>query len=134
MIRFFLVLAAAFALSTPALAAGEETAIGLWRNIRNTMHIEVRHCGDTLCGRVAWASDEALADAKKGGTRDLVGTEILRDFRPDPKGGWRGKVYVPDLDKTFSGTLVVVDRNTLKGSGCLLGRVLCKNKVLVRIQ
>ena len=110
-----------------------DAAIGTWRNIRNTMHIEIHHCGDSMCGKVVWASDQATADAKHGGTRDLIGTEIFRDFRRDAAGNWRGKVFVPDLNKTFSGTIELVDRNTLKGTGCLIGRVLCKSKVLVRI-
>jgi uncharacterized protein (DUF2147 family) len=120
--------------TTTGAAAGEgDAAIGTWRNIRNTMHIEIHHCDDSMCGKVVWASDQAIADAKRGGTRDLIGTEIFRDFRRDAGGNWRGKVFVPDLNKTFSGTIELVDRNTLKGTGCLIGRVLCKSKVLVRI-
>jgi hypothetical protein len=37
------------------------------------------------------------------------------------------------LNRTFSGTIVLVDRNTPKGAGCLVGRILCKSRVLVRI-
>lgn len=114
--------------------AGEgDVAIGTWRNLRDTMHIEIHRCGDSLCGTVVWASDQAVADARRGGTRDLIGTQIFRDFRRDAGGNWRGKVFVPDLNKTLSGTILLVDRNTLKGTGCLAGRILCKSKVLVRI-
>ena len=118
---------------TPASAAGDEAVVGTWRNIRNTMHIEMYHCGESICGRVAWASEQALADARRGGTTSLIGTQVFRDFRKDTRGNWSGRVFVPDLNKTFSGTMVIVDRNTLKGSGCLIGHVLCKAKVLVRI-
>ena len=116
-----------------ASASGEEAVIGTWRNLRDTMHIEIRHCGDSLCGKVVWASDQAIADARRGGTGDLIGIQVFRDFRQDSAGNWRGKVFVPDLNKTLSGTIVLVDRNTLKGSGCLVGRILCKSKILVRI-
>jgi uncharacterized protein (DUF2147 family) len=131
--RIMLGLVALIATTTGAAAGDGDAAIGTWRNIRNTMHIEILHCGDSMCGKVVWASDQATADAKRGGTRDLIGTEIFRDFRRDAAGNWRGKVFVPDLNKTFSGTIELVDRNTLKGTGCLIGRVLCKSKVLVRI-
>jgi uncharacterized protein (DUF2147 family) len=121
-------------LAFSAANAGEqEAAIGTWRNLRNTMHIEIRHCGNSLCGTVVWASDQAIADARRGGTGDLIGTQVFRDFRQDSAGNWYGKVFVPDLNKTLSGTIVLVDRNTLKGSGCLVGRILCKSKILVRI-
>lgn len=131
--RIMLGLVALTATTTGAAAGEGDAAIGTWRNIRNTMHIEIHHCGDSMCGKVVWASDQAIADAKRGGTRDLIGTEIFRDFRRDAGGNWRGRVFVPDLNKTFSGTIELVDRNTLKGTGCLVGRVLCKSKVLVRI-
>jgi len=121
-------------LAFSAASAGERDAtIGTWRNLRDTMHIEIRHCGESVCGTVVWASDQAIADARRGGTHDLIGTQVFRDFRQDSAGNWRGKVFVPDLNKTLSGTIVLVDRNTLKGTGCLVGRVLCKSKVLVRI-
>lgn len=116
-----------------ASAGEQDAAIGTWRNLRDTMHIEIRHCGESVCGQVVWASDQAIADARRGGTRDLIGTQVFRDFRQDSAGNWRGKVFVPDLNRTFSGTIVLVDHNTLKGAGCLVGRILCKSKVLVRI-
>jgi len=122
-------------LASSAAGAGERDAtIGTWRNLRNTMHIEIKPCGDSVCGEVVWASDQAIADAGRGGTRDLIGTQVFRDFRQDSAGNWHGKVFVPDINKTLSGTIVLVDHNTLKGSGCLVGRVLCKSKILVRIQ
>jgi len=116
-----------------AAADGGDVVIGTWRNLHDTMHIEIHHCGESMCGKVVWAGDQAIADAKRGGTHDLIGTEIFRDFKRDAGGNWRGRVFVPDLDKTFSGTIVLVDRNTLKGTGCLVGRLLCKSKILVRI-
>ena len=118
---------------TGASAAEGDLVLGTWRNIRNTMHIQMYHCGESICGRVAWASDEAIADARRGGTTNLIGTEVFRDFHKDAGGNWRGRVFVPDINKTFSGTIVIVNRNTLKGSGCLIGQVFCKAKVLVRI-
>ena len=116
-----------------ANAGEQDAAIGTWRNLRDTMHIEIRHCGESVCGKVVWASDQAIADARRGGTRDLIGTQVFRDFRRDSAGNWRGKVFVPDLNRTFSGTIVLVDHNTLKGAGCLVGRLLGKAKVLDRI-
>ena len=119
---------------SPAAAGDGDAVIGTWRNLRDTMHIEMYSCGESMCGKVVWASDQATADARRGGTHDLIGTQIFSDFRKDAGGNWRGRVFVPDLNRTFSGTIVTVDRDTLKGSGCLVGRVLCKSKVLVRIR
>ena len=133
MLRIILLILSSLIAFTPAVAADDEAVVGTWRNIRNTMHIQMYHCGPSICGKVVWASDEAVADAKRGGAANPIGTQVFSDFHKDAGGNWRGRVFVPDLNKTFSGTLTVVDRNTLKGAGCLLGRVLCKTKVLVRI-
>lgn len=133
MLRFILLVLSGLIAATPALAADDEAVVGTWRNIRNTMHIQMYHCGPSICGRVVWASPQAIADAKRGGSPNPIGSQVFDDFRKDDGGNWRGKVFVPDLGKTFSGTLEVVDHNTIKGSGCLIGRFLCKSKVLVRI-
>ena len=45
----------------------------------------------------------------------------------------RGKVFVPDLDMTLSGSATLSDPNSLRAKGCLIGRVLCKSQVWTRI-
>jgi uncharacterized protein (DUF2147 family) len=133
MLRYFLLILVGLAAVTPACAGQDDSVVGTWRNMRNTMHIQMYHCGPSICGKVVWASNEAVADAQRGGSGNPIGTQVFRDFQKDARGNWRGRVFVPDLNKTFSGTMVIVDPNTLKGSGCLIGQFLCKAKVLVRI-
>ena len=66
-------------------------------------------------------------------TLALVGLQLLRDFTPDG-AGWRGKVFAPDLNRTFSGTARPLDAGRLEARGCLLGRVLCKRQVWTRVE
>jgi len=87
-----------------------------------------------MCGEVVWASDKARADAARGGTETLEGLALFRNFRQNKKGNWGGKVFVPDINKTFTGVITVIDENTLKGSGCLVGRVGCKSQIWTRIK
>lgn len=119
-----------------ASAAGRDgdAALGLWRNGSNSVHLEAHHCGDSMCGKVVWASDKAIADARRGGTPNLIGLDLFHGFRKDRKGNWRGKVFVPDLNRTFSGTVVMLDANTLRGTGCTLGGLICKSQTLRRIR
>jgi len=130
--RLLAALAAACACA-PAMAADGDAAIGVWRNRSNSVHIQAHHCGQSMCGKVIWASDKAIADAKRGGTPNLIGLEIFSDFRKDRNGTWHGKVFVPDMNRTFSGTMILVDPNTLKGTGCALGGMVCKTQLLTRI-
>jgi uncharacterized protein (DUF2147 family) len=107
---------------------------GIWRNPHNTVHVEIRPCGDAACGYVVWASEQAIADARKGGTENLIGLQLFRDFVQDKDGAWRGKVFVPDLNVTFSGAAVPLDPDTLRAKGCLLGKFLCRSQIWRRIQ
>ncbi|NKJ45114.1 winged helix-turn-helix domain-containing protein [Novosphingobium sp. SG720] len=95
---------------------------------------EVQHCGTGMCGTVIWANEKAIADAKRGGTDNLIGLQLFRDFTRDRKGIWHGRVFVPDINKTFSGTIEILDENTRRGSGCLLGRFACKSQTWVRVK
>lgn len=133
-VRTLLLLSFLAAGAAPAAARDGDAALGLWRNGSNSVHLEAYHCGASMCGKVVWASEKAVADARRGGTPNLVGLDLFHDFRKDRKGNWRGKVFVPDINRTFSGTVVMLDANTLKGTGCTLGGVICKSQTLRRIR
>lgn len=125
---------AAFAIVAAATgaAAAENDLLGVWRNPKNTVHVEIRPCGTSACGYVVWASPKAQADAREGSGRDLVGMQLLRDFAP-VKNGWRGRVFVPDLNRTLSGAARVIDANHLEAKGCLIGSILCKAQIWSRV-
>lgn len=103
-----------------------------WRNPKNTVHIRLRSCGgDRMCGTVIWASDKAKADAARGGTEQLVGANLFRDFRQVAPGSYKGRVFVPDMNRTFSGHMRI-EGNSMIGKGCVLG-LICKQQVWTRI-
>ncbi|NMN06830.1 MULTISPECIES: DUF2147 domain-containing protein [unclassified Novosphingobium] len=117
-----------------AASASADGTGGVWRNPEDSVHVEVQHCGTGMCGTVIWANEKAIADAKRGGTDNLIGLQLFRDFTRDRKGIWHGRVFVPDINKTFSGTIEILDENTRRGSGCLLGRFACKSQTWVRVK
>ncbi len=132
--RHLILLSAIFLPLAPLQAASPDRSEGIWRNPQDSVHVQSRHCGADMCGTVVWANDKAKADAARGGTEQLIGLDLFQQFTIDRRGTWHGKVYVPDIGKTFSGTVTVIDKNTLKGSGCLLGHIGCKSQVWTRIQ
>lgn len=118
----------------PASAADSNFTYGVWRNPKNSVHVEIKPCGGgSACGDVVWATDEAKADAKKGGTANLIGLQLLRDFQLQKNGSWKGKVFVPDLNMTFNGTADFPDASTMKAKGCLIGGFLCKSQTWRRV-
>jgi uncharacterized protein (DUF2147 family) len=133
MFRVLPVLAAVISLSAASAASAADLDVfGIWRNPKDSVHLDVRPCGGSACGYVVWASERAQAKAKAGSGRPLLGQQLLRDFsRADNE--WRGKVYVPDMDRTFSGSARLLDATRLEARGCLLGKILCKTQVWTRI-
>ncbi|MBO9707821.1 MAG: DUF2147 domain-containing protein [Caulobacter sp.] len=128
-----LALVAGLMASLPAVAQDVPASYGVWRNPKNSVHVEIRNCGAKTCGYVVWANEEAKADARKGGTDNLVGLQLLRDFTEQKNGVWKGKVFVPDLNMTFSGTAEFPNATTMKAKGCLLGNILCKSQTWRRV-
>lgn len=125
------------AVLAPALSAAAGpvlSADGVWRNPKNSVHIQLRPCGSEICGYVVYASDKAEADARQGGTPHLVGQQLLRNFKVDDKGVGHGKVFVPDMNATFSGSAELIDAKTLRAKGCLLGNLLCKSQLWTRVE
>jgi uncharacterized protein (DUF2147 family) len=124
-------LTAGLAVTSPA-SAQEAFTYGVWRNPKNTVHVEIKPCGGgRACGNVVWANEDAKADARKGGTPNLIGLQLLRDFQLQKNGSWRGKVFVPDLNMTLAGTADFPDATTMKAKGCVL--LFCKSQTWRRV-
>jgi uncharacterized protein (DUF2147 family) len=125
--------AALLGVSRAATASGEEDGLlGTWRNPKNSVHVEIGPCGRAMCGVVVWASDKAKADAREEGTDPLIGINLLRDFISTGDRTWRGKVFVPDLRKTVTGTVEMTDPDTFRARSCALA-VFCRTQVWTRV-
>lgn len=97
---------------------------GLWRTTKddngNSGLIQVQPCGSKLCGTLIKAFD---GSGKEISTEN-VGKKIISATVPTGGGNYKGKVYSPDRDKTYSSKLVL-SGNKLKVSGCVLG--ICRD-------
>lgn len=124
------------AVSAPAHAAdgGDiSRSYGVWRNPKNSVHLEIKDCGPSTCGVVVWASAKAEADARKSGTDTLIGKQLLRDFEAQRDGSLKGRVWVPTLKVTLVGSADIVDTRTMRAKGCVIGNFLCKSQMWTRI-
>ena len=121
-------------LAAPATAAAAQSpaAAGVWRNPKNTVHVKLQPCGPTMCGTVVWAAPKAQAKARAAGQK-LVGAQLFREFKPVAPGRWQGKVFVPDMNRTFSGTMTAESPTRMVGKGCLIGGFFCKSQTWVKI-
>lgn len=106
--------------------------VGIWTNPRGTVKVQTRDCDGRLCGHIVWAAPEAVADARESGVPQLIGVQLLRDYRAIEAGRWQGQVYVPDMGRSFSSTIRKINANRLKISGCVLGGWICKSQIWQR--
>ena len=105
----------------------------IWINPYNNVKVATGDCGGKLCGWVVWATPEAEQEARDGGVQQLVGTELLQNYRATGPGTWQGRVFVPDMGRTYYSTIRLLDPNSLKISGCILGGLICKSQVWRRV-
>jgi uncharacterized protein (DUF2147 family) len=129
-----MLLAAAFLVASPALAAN----YGVFRNPSGNVEVKLADCGKQLCGTIVSASAKAKADAAKAGQTNIIGMQLFRNLvpTPQPKGQprrWDGQVYIPDKDRTVSGSAILSGK-TLSVKGCLLGDKLCKSQDWLRVK
>lgn len=130
-----ILLAVAVAVMAPqSVAYASDQSFGTWKNPQNSVHVRVERCGERMCGVVIWANEKAQADARRGGTDPLIGSRLFQDFALERPGVWRGRVFVPDIGRTFAGTISVIDDDTIVGRGCLVGRVGCRSQQWKRLR
>jgi uncharacterized protein (DUF2147 family) len=115
-------------------AAPPHIPAGLWMSPHRNVIVRTGPCGDKLCGWIAWANEEAKADARDGGTTRLVGTELLEDYHPQSDKTWAGTVFVPDMGRRFSSRIIEISPRQLRVKGCLLGGFICKSQVWNRVE
>ena len=129
--RFLTVILGSLALAaTPASAQAIE---GQWTNYKKNVVVQVERCGAAYCGRVVEASEKAKAKACKGGTPNLVGTQILTGLKPIGNGKFRGRAFVPKRNIHATATVRQVGDNVMQVQGCVLGGLLCDNERWTRV-
>ena len=128
------VLIAALLAAPFAAQAAPDNSYGVWQNPSGSVHVRATPCGTAMCGVVIYANAKAKADAAKGGSANLIGMDLFQNFTKVDATHWKGRVFVPDINKTFSGTVTVIDADTLSGKGCLIGGIGCKSQTWTRVK
>jgi uncharacterized protein (DUF2147 family) len=118
--------------ATIAVQLAPTSIEGHWRNPSGSVIVSIAPCGEALCGTVESASEKAQADARRGGTDALVGTVVLSNFAATGEGRWKGRLFVPDLNKRSKAELRQLGPDQVKITGCAVGRLICKSEVWTR--
>lgn len=123
--------------------AGSADPTGVWLTPERNSHIEIRACGEKLCGRLAWFIEPRNADGtlkldekNKNATlrtRPLLGLVMMSGFTKAGGGKWtNGRIYNPEDGQTYRSKLELKNDDTLSVSGCVL--IFCKNQTWTRVK
>lgn len=123
---------AAFAAALPAHAAPTMTPSGVWESPGGNTRLRLYQCGQKICGKVAWASARARADAARGGHDNLVGMQLFEEFTRTGPNSFEGRVFVPDINRRLNGRLSMEDKQTISVRGCITGNVGCRTQTWKR--
>ena len=74
------------------------------------------------------ANAKAKATARKGGTPNLIGTQILSRMRPAGSGIYKGQAFDPKRNIHAPATIRLLGGSTLVIKGCLISGILCKEQ------
>ncbi|MEQ8899807.1 MAG: DUF2147 domain-containing protein [Roseovarius sp.] len=107
------------ALSLMGGMAMAEPLLGTWQTAKddngNSGLIEVKPCGNALCGELVKSFD---ANGQEMASENN-GRNIISETVPVGDGQYEGKLYAPDRDKTYSSKLEL-QGDRLKVSGCVM--------------
>lgn len=104
---------------------------GYWRNPSGTAIIGIAPCGNTLCGKVAWASPRGQREVAKT-TRNIVGTTVLTRVRASGDH-WTGALFIPDDNIHVSARLQLQGSYSLKLTGCAFAGFFCRTQLWSRV-
>lgn len=115
-----LVLTASVFGAAGANAASDPT--GIWINDTGRGAIEIKSCGDAMCGHVVWVKDGA--DTKG------CGKQIIGDVRSVGGGRWdNGWIYSPEKKKNYDVELKPLDNGKLRVTGYAGVKFLSKTMI-----
>ena len=131
--RKIIISIAAMTLASAPASASAQAIEGQWTNYKKNVVVQVERCGAAYCGRVVQASAKAQEKARKGGTPQLVGTQILTGLKPIGGGKFRGKAFVPKRNIHATATVRQLGDDVMQVQGCVLGGLLCDNEKWTRV-
>ena len=94
---------------SPAIAGSDPT--GVWMNDTGRGAVEIKPCGNKLCGHVVWVKDQA--DAQKGCGKQIIG-DVAAAGGSKWDGGW---IYSPEKRRNFDVELRPLNNGNLRVMG-----------------
>lgn len=123
-VGFVLMLGISVGIGFQASAQNVSPISGIWLDDETKGGIEIKPCGDSLCGNIIWMkqplnpqgqpwTDQLNSDASKR-SRPVCGLQVIGGLKKDTDTVWKnGWVYDPEEGKQYDVELTLTDPNTL---------------------
>ncbi|MBZ7927223.1 DUF2147 domain-containing protein (plasmid) [Ensifer adhaerens] len=111
----------ALALSTLAASGAAQQSAdpsGVWMRDDGNARVRIAPCGSNICATNLW-----IGDTSKG---EEAGDRLVMSLTPKTADTLTGTAYDPKRNRTYSITVVVLDKS-LVTRGCILGGILCRD-------
>lgn len=112
--------ASALMIMSSIAALASQGPVGHWRVANGKAIIEIRPCGENLCGFVA-----------SGG--EAVGKQIFYNMKQEGDE-WSGTIVDVTDGQHYSGHISLVSDSTLKVEGCAMGGLFCGDQQWSRVE
>jgi uncharacterized protein (DUF2147 family) len=129
--RIFLTIGLLTALAAPAAATAGSPIEGRWR--KGNLQIEIKPCGNVLCGTIVRASPKQKAKAQRGSGTELIGARLIENIRPIGNDSYKARVFLADRNMHATGTIRQVSNDRLSVRGCAM-LILCKSTTWERVR
>jgi uncharacterized protein (DUF2147 family) len=123
------IIAPAFVAVLTIAASGNASAspdpTGIWINDTGRGAIEIKHCGDALCGNVVWVKNAADTNG--------CGKQIIGGVSPVGNGHWdNGWIYSPERGRKYNVEITPLKNGKLRVTGYAGLKFLSKTMIWTR--
>jgi uncharacterized protein (DUF2147 family) len=119
-----------------ASAAQAAEPIGDWRVQDGSAIIRIDNCSGALWGVVTWEKSPGRDNHNPNPSlrgRPTLGATIVKNMRQTSRGRWEGEIYNAQNGKTYNANIRLVNDNTLRLQGCVLGGIFCGGQQWTRV-
>ncbi|USJ27515.1 DUF2147 domain-containing protein [Ensifer adhaerens] len=106
------------ALAASGAAQQSADPSGVWMRDDGNARVRIAPCGTNICATNLW-----IGDTSKG---EEAGDRLVMSLTPKTADTLTGTAYDPKRNRTYSITVVVLDKS-LVTRGCILGGILCRD-------
>lgn len=121
--RLLVVIATIAVLLASRALAAEPT--GEWLVAEGVAQIRIEQCEDALWGVVSWEKRPGGRDTENPDpakrSRPTLGMPVLFAMKQTRPNLWEGEVYNAQNGRTYSASISLIDADTLRIQGCVLG-------------